>query len=342
MKKEIKYRQEIVHFGKLLHERGYVAATDGNLSVRFGPQSILITPSCISKGTMRAQDMVVVDLQGRKLAGSRNVSSEIAMHLLIYKMREDVNAVVHAHPPVATGYAAAGIFLNPALVCEAVIGLGDVPLAKYATPGTAELADTLAPFIPHHQAILMANHGVVTYAEDLPRAYMRMESVEHFVRIALVSQLLGQQHLLTHDEVEQLAIARQKYQISLDERPVDRQLCRLCRQLFGSPTRSPTVHASRNRLLFAFLIPIAKRHPSKPVSKSRTPNISMSSFDTANSSPTTTRTAELFSLRSRRHSLFPHSPEDIELCQNCVKTPSVRGVGALLERKGDAPSCWIH
>jgi len=213
MKKEIEHRQEIVRFGKLLHERGYVAATDGNLSVRLGPQSILITPSCISKGMMRPQDLVVVDLRGHKLAGWRNVSSEIAVHLLIYQMREDVNAIVHAHPPVATGYAAAGISPNPAIVCEAVIGLGHVPLAKYAMPGTPELADALAPFIPHHQAVLMANHGVVTYAEDLPRAYMKMESVEHFARIALVSQLLGQQHLLTAEQVEQLAIARQKYQL---------------------------------------------------------------------------------------------------------------------------------
>jgi L-fuculose-phosphate aldolase len=124
MKEEVKYRQDIVHFGKLLHERDYVAATDGNLSVRLDCQSILITPTCISNGMMRPQDLVVVDMQGHKLAGRRSVSSEIAMHLLIYKMRTEVNAVVHAHPPVVTGYAAAGISLNPALVCEAVIGLG--------------------------------------------------------------------------------------------------------------------------------------------------------------------------------------------------------------------------
>jgi L-fuculose-phosphate aldolase len=214
MKEDVKYRQDIVHFGKLLHEHGYVAATDGNLSVRLDCQSILITPTCISKGMMRPQDLVVVDMQGHKLAGRRSVSSEIAMHLLIYKMRTGVNAVVHAHPPVATGYAAAGISLNPALVCEAVIGLGGVPLAEYATPGTPELAEALGPLIPQHEAILMANHGVVTYGEDLLHAYMKMELVEHFARIALVTKLLGQQQLLTTQELEELAIARRKYQFA--------------------------------------------------------------------------------------------------------------------------------
>ena len=154
----------------------------------------------------------MVEMQGRKLAGRRNVSREIGMHLLIYKMRPDVNAVVHAHPPVATGYAAAGIALNPALVCEAAIGLGAVPLAPYAAPGTPELADVLSPLIPQHEAILMANHGVVTYGEDLHRAYMKMQLVEHFARIGLVTRLLGHEQLLTPQQLEELATARQKYE----------------------------------------------------------------------------------------------------------------------------------
>ena len=208
MKEEIRHRQELVHFGKLLHEHGYVAATDGNLSVRLDGQSVIITPTCISKGMMRPQDLIVVDMDGHTLAGRRGVSSEVAMHLLIYKMRSDVNAVVHAHPPVATGYAAAGIPLNPAIVCEAVIGLGAVPLAPYATPGTSALADVLRPLIPEHQAILMANHGAVTYAEDLLRAYLKMELVEHFARISLVTKLLGHEQLLTAHEIENLNIKR--------------------------------------------------------------------------------------------------------------------------------------
>lgn len=209
MATEVSQRRALVQFGKLLHERGYVAATDGNLSVRLNRQSILITPTGISKGMMRPQDLLVVDGKGRKLAGTRDVSTEIALHLLIYRMREDVNAVVHAHPVVATGYAAAGIALDTSLVAEAFIGLGAVPLARYATPGTVDLSEAIRPFVPQHQAILLANHGVVTYAEDLAHAYMKMELVEHFATISLVTRLLGKEHPLTQQDLEKLATARQ-------------------------------------------------------------------------------------------------------------------------------------
>jgi len=209
MRKEIRYKQALVHFGKLLHEHGYVAATNGNLSARLDGQSLLVTPTSVSKGMMWLQDLIVVDMGGRNLAGRGSVTSEIAMHVLIYRMRSDMNAAVHAHPPVATGYAAAGIPLNPALVCESVIGLRGVPLAPYATPGTADLADTLRPLVPEHEAILIANHGVVTYGEDLLRAYLKMELVEHFATISLVTKLLGQEHLLNAEEMERLREHRQ-------------------------------------------------------------------------------------------------------------------------------------
>jgi L-fuculose-phosphate aldolase len=152
-----------------------------------------------------------VDPQGKKVRGKRDVSSEIAMHLLIYRLRADVNAIVHAHPPTATGYAAAGQPLNPALLSEVVIALEDIPLAEYGTPGTSELCDTLAPLIPRYQAILMSNHGVVTYGEDLLTAYMHMETVEHFAKVALVAHMLGRQHLLGEEEMRKLAAAREKY-----------------------------------------------------------------------------------------------------------------------------------
>lgn len=211
MKSERQHRQEIVRIGRMIHERGYVAATDGNLSVRLGEGRILVTPTAMSKGMMKASDLIVVDEEGKKLRGKREVSSEIAMHLLIYRLRQDVNAVVHAHPPTATGYAAAGQALNPALLSEVVIALEDIPLAEYGTPGTSELSDTLAPLVPRYQAILMSNHGVVTYGEDLLTAYMHMETVEHFAKVALVAHTLGRQHLLGEEEMRKLATAREKY-----------------------------------------------------------------------------------------------------------------------------------
>jgi L-fuculose-phosphate aldolase len=209
---ERQYRREIVVFGKMLHDRGYVAAMDGNLSVRLDGHRILATPTSMCKGMMRPSDMVIVDLEGNRLSGRRAVSSEIGMHLLIYKLRPDVHSVVHAHPKTATGFAAAGIALNKPLVCEVVIGLGSIPLAKYGTPGTPELADALAPLVPQYDAILMSNHGVVTYGADLHQAYMKMETVEHFAEIALVTHMLGRQQPLQGQELEKLMIIRTKYQ----------------------------------------------------------------------------------------------------------------------------------
>ncbi len=204
-------RAEIVRLGRLLHTKGFVAAMDGNLSARVNGGMILATPTCISKGMMEPDDLVLVDLKGNKVEGKREVSSEIQMHALIYHMRPEIRGIVHAHPPTATGFAAAGMALDQALVSEIVVALGSIPLANYGTPGTPELLEALEPFIPGHQAILMANHGAVTYAEDLLHAYMHMETVEHFAKICLVAHMLGRQELLSEENVDKLRAARKKY-----------------------------------------------------------------------------------------------------------------------------------
>ncbi len=211
MPAERKHREEIVRYGRMLHQRGFVAAMDGNLSVRLAGNRILVTPTGVSKGAMRPADLVTVDLEGHRVTGRRNVTSEIGMHLLIYRLRPDIQAIVHAHPPTATGFAAAGLALTEPLVCEVVIGLGCIPLARYGTPGTSELAQSLEPYVPKYDAILMSNHGVVTYADTLEHAYMKMETVEHFAQIALVTHLLGRQQPLNKSEVEKLVLARIKY-----------------------------------------------------------------------------------------------------------------------------------
>ena len=211
MASERQHRLAIVQFGRLLHANRFVAATDGNLSVRLDETRLLATPTCISKGRMRASDLVIVDMEGKRLAGARTVSSEIGMHLLIYRLRPDVHGIVHAHPPTATAFAASGYDLNRPLVCEVVVGLGSIPLARYGTPGTPELSDALAPLIPQHDAILMANHGVVTFGSSLESAFMKMETVEHFARIALVAHLLGNEQPLGEKEVEKLHEVRHRY-----------------------------------------------------------------------------------------------------------------------------------
>jgi L-fuculose-phosphate aldolase len=209
---ERKHREEIVRFGRMLHDRGLVAATDGNLSVRLDEKRILVTPTAMSKGMMKTSDMVTVDMEGRRLSGRRHVSSEIGMHLLIYRLRPDVQGIVHAHPPTATGFAACGVALTEPLVCEVVIGLGSIPLARYGTPGTPELTDALEPLVRDFDAILMKNHGVVAYGKDLSCAYMKMETVEHFARIAFVAHMLGQKEPLNQQEVDKLIVARSRYQ----------------------------------------------------------------------------------------------------------------------------------
>jgi len=212
---EHQHRQEITRLGKLLHEKGCIAATDGNISVRLDDYTVLATPTCMSKGMMTTEDLVKVDLNGRKVSGFREVSSEIAMHLMIYRMRPEICGIVHAHPPTATGFAAAGMGLEQALVSEIVLALGKVPLASYGTPGTQELLDALEPLVKGHDAILMANHGVVTYAEDLLTAYMHMETVEHFAKIALVTHQLGRQQILSEENVSKLMVLRQKFQATM-------------------------------------------------------------------------------------------------------------------------------
>ena len=210
----------------MLHQCGLVAATDGNLSVRMEDGNVLCTPTLMSKGMMEPDDLVVVDADGHKVSGQREVSSELAMHLFIYRKRPDVNAIVHAHPPTATGYAAAGIPLDTALCSEIIVTLGSVPLAVYGTPGTAELTEALAPLVADHQAILMANHGVVTYGDNLLTAYMNMETVEHYAKIALVTHMLGRQQPLSGTHLDKLHEIRLKYHgqavgVGKQERAVD-------------------------------------------------------------------------------------------------------------------------
>lgn len=209
---EHQVRLDLARFAQMLHAQGFVAATDGNLSVRLGSSRVMVTPTGFGKGMLQPEDMVIVDLQGSKLSGANNPSSEIAMHLTIYRMRPDVGAVVHAHPCTATGFASAGIALDEPLCSEVVITLGaTIPLAPYATTGTTELSESLAPFIPAHNAILMANHGVVTYGADLQQAYMRMEAVEHYAKVVLAARQLGRIQPLDGREVERLSELGARY-----------------------------------------------------------------------------------------------------------------------------------
>jgi len=208
---EDELRRNLVTFGKWLYRLGFTPGTSGNLSVRLGPERILATPTGCSKYLLRPADMVIVDLHGQQLAGTRKVTSEIGMHVAVYRMRPEVNAVVHAHPPTATGFACAGRALDEPLCSEAIMTLGSVPLAPYATTGSDELAMSLSSLIPGHSAILMANHGAVTYSENLLDAFLKMETVEHFANICLVAHQLGSARPLKEQAIHQLLEAKTRY-----------------------------------------------------------------------------------------------------------------------------------
>jgi L-fuculose-phosphate aldolase len=206
-------RADIVEVGRRMYARGYTASNDGNISVRIGDDRLLMTPKSVCKGFMTPDMMCVTDLAGKKLEGDRDPSSEMLMHLEVYRQRPDVRAVVHAHPPTATGFAVAGIPLDRAVLAEVLTTLGSIPLAEYATPSTSELPDAVRKYIKAHDGMLLANHGALTVGGDLYSAYYKMETVEHFARISLVARLLGRENLISREEVIRLQGLRGTYGI---------------------------------------------------------------------------------------------------------------------------------
>jgi L-fuculose-phosphate aldolase len=211
VKTEREHREDIIRIGQLVFQKGWVAANDGNITIRLDAERVLATPTGVSKGMMQVDDLIIVDMKGNKISGRAERTSEIAMHLTVYEMRPDIKAVLHAHPPVATGFATAGKSLNLALLPEVVISLGCVPLAAYGLPGTAALTEPMLPLIPKYDAVMMANHGAVCYGEDVYKAYFRMETMEHFARIQLVAELLGGPQVLPRSEVDKLLDSRARY-----------------------------------------------------------------------------------------------------------------------------------
>jgi L-fuculose-phosphate aldolase len=214
MTTESSLRADIVEVGRRMYARGYTASNDGNISVRLGADRLLMTPKSVCKGFMTPDMMCITDLDGRKLQGDRDPSSEMLMHLEVYRQRADVQAVVHAHPPTATGFAVAGIPLDRAVLAEVVTTLGSVPIAEYATPSTRELPDAVRQYIKAHDGMLLANHGALTVGGDLFSAYYKMEIIEHFAKISLVARLLGRENVLSREEVMRLQQLRGTYGIA--------------------------------------------------------------------------------------------------------------------------------
>ena len=201
-------RHEIVKIGRLMYDRGYVVSSDGNISVRLDDGRIVATPTMTCKGRMTEDSLAVTDSQGKPVS-KRRPSSELEMHLLIYRERADVKAVCHAHPPHGTAFAVAGLPIDQPILSEVILTLGCVPLASYGTPSTNELTEAMQPLIKHHNALLMANHGAVAYGVDLWQAWDRLETLEHTARIAILSRILGGSRNLSPDAIEKLINVRE-------------------------------------------------------------------------------------------------------------------------------------
>jgi L-fuculose-phosphate aldolase len=202
-------RREIVRVGQLMYDRSYVVSSDGNLSVRLDDGRIVATPTQMCKGRMTEEALAVTDLDGKPLT-NRRPSSELAMHLLIYRERPEVRAVCHAHPPHGTAFAVAGLPIDQPILSEVILTLGCVPLADYGTPSTEELTQAMRPLVRHHNALLMANHGAVAYGTDIWQAFDRLETLEHTARIAILSRLLGGSRNLPVDAIEKLINVREQ------------------------------------------------------------------------------------------------------------------------------------
>jgi len=196
--------RQLITVCRALYEKGFVTANDGNVSARLPNGNVLTTPTSLNKGRVSENDLVEVTLTGSPVGSGSIPSSELGMHLFIYQQRVDVNAVVHAHPTYATAFATARIPLDQPLYPEVIFGLGTIPLADFATPSTREVADSIAPFVQTSSAILLTNHGVVAFGENLDDAYFKMEKVEHAAHITFVARMLGGEKNLTVEQVGKL------------------------------------------------------------------------------------------------------------------------------------------
>jgi L-fuculose-phosphate aldolase len=227
MVSEYEVRKQICEIGKRIYSNGFVAANDGNITVKLNDNEILATPTGVSKGFMTPDMILKCNMNGEPIGptGKYRPSSELKMHLRVYKHRPDVGSVVHAHPPIATSFAIAGIPLTKPIMPEAVISLGCVPIAAYGTPSTEEIPDAVEKYLDNYDAVLLENHGALSYGADLITAYYKMESLEFYAKLTFISTLLGGPKELNDTQVQKLYEIRRKMNIK-GRHPAD-----MCKEL---------------------------------------------------------------------------------------------------------------
>ena len=240
---EWKLREEMCEIGRRIYNKGFAAANDGNISFRLDENRVLCTPTRVSKGYMKPDDLCIVDMEGKQISGKRKRSSEILMHLTIMKTRPDVRSVVHCHPPHATAFAVAHEPIPKCTMPEFEVFLGEVAIAPYETPGTQTFADTIIPYIKDTDTILLANHGTVTAGSDLMDAYFKTEIIDAYCRILILTKQLGRVEYYSDAKAAELIKIKPNRDVRLEKGLENCDLC--ANSLFqkGYNEFSPEPHA---------------------------------------------------------------------------------------------------
>jgi len=228
MQNVFQQKKDICEIGERIYNKGFAAANDGNITVRIGENEFLCTPTMHCKGFLKPDDIATIDMQGKQLAGSKKRSSEALLHLEIYKQRPDIKSVVHCHPPHATAFAVAREPIPQCVLPEVEVFLGDVPITKYETPGSQGFADTVIPFVKNTNVLILANHGTVSYGENVERAYWWTEILDAYCRILLLSRSLGKVNYFTEDKERELLALKEKWGFSDPRNTKEFENCDIC------------------------------------------------------------------------------------------------------------------
>lgn len=210
MVNEYKIKEQMCEVGRRLYAKGFAAANDGNITYRLNDKEILCTPTMVSKGYMKPDDICKVDYNGKQLAGTRKRTSEVLLHLVVYKLNPAINAVVHCHPPHATAFAVAHEPIPKCVLPEVEVFLGEVPISKYETPGDQRFADTIAPYVKDCNTILLANHGTITFGPDLQNAYFNTEIIDAYCHILILSKQLGRVNYFDEQKTRELLALKKR------------------------------------------------------------------------------------------------------------------------------------
>src|SRR5687767_15392687 len=221
---EFKLKEQMCEIGRKIWLKGFCAGNEGNHSYRLSEDRVLCTPSLISKGNLKPDDMCVVDMDGKQISGKRKRTSEILLHLAIYKEQPAARAVIHSHPPHATAFAVAGVDLPTCIHPEAEVFLGPVKTAQYVTPGDQRLGDSILPYVKDSNTILLQSHGVVTYGDDLSRAYYQLEIVDAYARILILAKQVGSIRPLEPNEMKELIVLKERFGLT-DSRDAEKLSC---------------------------------------------------------------------------------------------------------------------